>query len=294
MKRHIFYLIIGVAGILACLNSCESDNPDKNHSIFDEQVERNSFDRWLDENYVRPYNIRVAYRIEDVETDFDYNIIPADLEKSKQMAICLKHLWLEAYTEVSPEGVHFIRAYAPKLFHYIGSSEHNPGDGTIRLGVAEGGKKITITTVNYLDPKNIVNQYYFNTVHHEFGHILHQTKNYSTEFQTISAVDYGPTTWQNRNDAQAAQLGFVSPYAGKLPDEDFVEVLARYLTRDDAAWDATLTLAGDAGRAKILQKLDIVKTYMKTEWGIDLDQLKQVVQRRANEIQYMDFDNLDF
>jgi substrate import-associated zinc metallohydrolase lipoprotein len=294
MKQYIFYFIIGVAGLLACLNSCESDNPDKDHSIFDEQVERNSFDRWLDDNYVKPYNIRIAYRIEDIETNFDYNVIPADLKKSKQMALCLKHLWLEAYAEVSPDGVHFIRAYAPKLFHYIGSSEYDPEARTERLGVAEGGKKITITNVNALVPKNIVNQYYFNTVHHEFGHILHQTKNYSTEFQTISAADYGPTTWQNRSEAQAAQLGFVSPYAGALPDEDFVETLARYLTRDEAAWNATLALAGDAGRAKIQKKLDIVKTYMKTEWGIDLDLLKQVVQRRSNEIQYIDFDNLDF
>jgi substrate import-associated zinc metallohydrolase lipoprotein len=293
MKHYILYFLITFAGVI-CLNSCESDDPDKKHSIFDEQVERNSFDKWLDENYVKPYNIRVAYRIEDIETDFDYNVIPADLEKSKQMAICLKHLWLEAYTEVASEGVHFIRAYAPKLFHYIGSSEHNPEDGTIRLGVAEGGKKITITTVNALVPKDIVNQYYFNTIHHEFGHILHQTKNYPTEFQTISASDYGPLTWQNRTDAQAAKLGFVSNYAGKLPDEDFVEVLARYLTRDEATWNAMLVTAEAAGSAKILQKLDIVKTYMKTTWGIDLDRLKQVVQRRANEIQYMDFDNLDF
>ena len=293
MKWNILYFLTAFVCLIS-FNSCESDDPDKNNSIFDDPIERNSFDRWLDDNYVKPYNIRVAYRIEDVETDFDYNVIPADLTKSKQMAICLKHLWLEAYTEVAAEGVHFIRAYAPKLFHYIGSSEYDPEAETIRLGVAEGGKKITITTVNDLDPKNITNQYYFNTVHHEFGHILHQTKNYPVEFRTISAADYAPTTWHNRTDNEAAQLGFVSPYAGKLPDEDFVEVLARYVTRNEATWNAMLTAAGSAGSAKIQQKLDIVKTYMKTAWGIDLDQLKGVVQRRANETQYMDFDNLDF
>lgn len=293
MKRNILYMTILFAGIIL-FSSCESDNPDQSNSIFNEKVERNSFDNWLEVNYRQSYNIRVAYNLEDVETDFSYNVIPADIKKSKQMAILLKHLWLEAYTEVAADGVHFIRQTAPKLFHFIGSAEHNPEEGTIRLGVAEGGKKITITEVNKLQPYIIIKQNYFNTVHHEFGHILHQTKNYPTEFWSISSADYAPTTWQNRNDSQAAQLGFVSPYAGKLPDEDFVEVLARYITRDTAAWEATLTLAGENGKAKILNKLEIVRTYMRTVWGVDIDQLKSVVQRRANEIQYMDFDNLDF
>ncbi|GAB6008905.1 zinc-binding metallopeptidase [Dysgonomonas reticulitermitis] len=293
MKRNILYMTILFAGIIL-FSSCESDDPDQSNSIFNEKVERNSFDNWLEINYRQSYNIRVAYNLEDVETDFSYNVVPADIKKSKQMAILLKHLWLEAYTEVAADGVHFIRQTAPKLFHFIGSAEHDPGANTIRLGVAEGGKKITITEVNKLQPYNIVNQNYFNTVHHEFGHILHQTKNYPTEFWSISSADYAPTTWQNRNDSQAAQLGFVSPYASKLPDEDFVEVLARYITRDAAAWEATLTLAGENGKTKILNKLEIVRTYMRTVWGVDLDQLKSVVQRRANEIQYMDFDNLDF
>jgi substrate import-associated zinc metallohydrolase lipoprotein len=257
-------------------------------------VERDAFDHWLDANYVQPYNIRIAYRIEDVETDFDYNVIPADLKKSKQMAILLKHLWLEAYTEVARDGVHFIRTTAPKHFHFIGSAEHNPGENTIRLGVAEGGKKITITEVNNLDPYNIIYQNFFNTVHHEFGHVLHQTVNYPTEFRTISAADYAPTTWFNRNPTQAAQLGFVSNYAGSQHQEDFVEVLARYLTRTDTEWNAIMDVAGEEGRTKILQKLEIVKTYMKVSWGVDLDRLKTVVQRRANEIQYMDLEELDF
>jgi substrate import-associated zinc metallohydrolase lipoprotein len=293
MKRNILYTAILFAGIIL-FSSCESDDPDSSNSIFNEKVERNSFDDWLEVNYRQPYNIRVAYRIEDVETDFTFNVIPADTKKSKQMAILLKHLWLEAYTETAADGIHFIRETAPKLFHFIGSAEHDPVEGTIRLGVAEGGKKITITEVNKLEPYNIINQNYFNTVHHEFGHILHQTKNYPTEFLSISSADYAPTTWFNRSESQAAQLGFVSNYASKLPDEDFVETLARYVTRDAAAWEATLTLAGTEGSAKILNKLEIVRTYMKLVWGVDLDQLKKVVQRRANEIQYMDFDNLDF
>jgi len=293
MKNNIFYITIFIVGLIS-FSSCQNDDPDQGSSIFNETVELNSFDKWLDDNYRKPYNIRVAYRIEDVETDFTYNVIPADIEKSKQMAFLLKYLWLEPYTEVAADGVHFIRATAPKLFHFIGSAEHDPGAGTIRLGVAEGGKKITITQVNTLQPYNIINQSYFNTVHHEFAHILHQTKNIPREFIPISSADYGPTTWQNRDDKEAAELGFVSRYAGSQYHEDFVEVLSRYITRDADAWDATLALAGAEGEAKILKKLEIVKTYMRVEWGVDVEQLKKTIQRRALEIQFIDFDNLDF
>lgn len=293
MKRNIIYIMLCLAGLFY-LGSCTSDDPDIDNSIFEEEVRRTAFDHWLDANYVQPYNIRIAYRMEDVETDFGYNVVPANLKKSKQMAILLKHLWLEAYTEVADDGIHFIRATAPKLFHFIGSAEHNPEEGTIRLGVAEGGKKITITQVNILDPYSFTHQNFFNTVHHEFAHILHQTINYPPEFRAISAADYAPTTWHNRNATQAAQLGFVSNYAGAQHQEDFVEVLSRYITRTDAEWNAMLDVAGDEGRAKILQKLEIVKTYMRVSWGVDLDELKTVIRRRTNEVQFMDLEELDF
>ena len=50
------------------------------------------------------------------------------------------------------------------------------------LGTAEGGKKITLYEVNSLDFENVdievLNEYYFKTMHHEFAHILHQKRNY--------------------------------------------------------------------------------------------------------------------
>ena len=50
------------------------------------------------------------------------------------------------------------------------------------LGTAEGGKKITLYNVNDLNVKKIniekLNNYYFETMHHEFAHILHQKRNF--------------------------------------------------------------------------------------------------------------------
>jgi len=290
MKR-IIYCFIAVCAITFW--SCKDDLPDADNSIFDTHTpELDSFERWLRQNYVTPYNIRVYYMLRDVETDFDYNVIPADIQKAKQMAWLLKFLWLEAYEEVAADGIHFVRANVPRILHFIGSAEWD--EATIRLGTAEGGLKITITQVNDLIPKEITKQYFFNTIQHEFAHILTQTKDYPREFRAISVGNYMPAQWYNRTDEIAARLGFVSRYAGSQPDEDFVETLSRYITSSATEWQAKLTEAGTTGSAIILQKVNIMKKYMKDAWGVNVDQLKDVIQRRANEIQDKDFDNLGF
>jgi len=290
MKRIIYCFL---AVFILTFWSCKDDLPDVDNSIFDTQTpELDSFERWLRQNYVAPYNIRVYYLLRDIETDFDYNVIPADIQKAKQMAWLLKYLWLDAYEEVAADGLHFVRANVPRILHFIGSAEWD--ESTIRLGTAEGGLKITITQVNDLIPKEITRQYFFNTIHHEFGHILHQTKDYPREFRAISVGNYMPAQWYNRAEDVAARLGFVSSYAGSQPDEDFVETLSRYITSSSTEWQAKLTQAGTNGSAIILQKVNIVKKYMKDAWGVDIDHLKNVILRRANEIQDKDFDNLGF
>ena len=290
MKRIIYCFL---AVFILTFWSCKDDLPDADNSIFDTQTpDLDSFERWLRQNYVAPYNIRVYYLLRDIETDFDYNVIPADIQKSKQMAWLLKYLWLDAYEEVAADGLHFVRANVPRILHFIGSAEWD--ESTIRLGTAEGGLKITITQVNDLIPKEITRQYFFNTIHHEFGHILNQTKDYPREFRAISVGNYMPAQWYNRAEDVAARLGFVSSYAGSQPDEDFVETLSRYITSSSTEWQAKLTQAGTNGSAIILQKVNIVKKYMKDAWGVDIDHLKNVILRRANEIQDKDFDNLGF
>ena len=45
-----------------------------------------------------------------------------------------------------------------------------------------------------------------------------------------------------------------------------------------------MTRAGATGSGLIQQKLDIVRDYMLSNFGIDLDELREVVQRRQNEV----------
>lgn len=288
MRNWYIYLIcILVTGsFFACQNDDLEDQ-----SIFDvSEQERSEFDRWLLENYINPYNIDFKYRMEHIESDYSHNLVPADFWLSVKLAKIVKHCWLEAYDEVG--GVAFTRTCAPKVIHVIGSASWDKG--TITLGTAEGGLKVTLYMGNWLDLTNIdrMNEYYFKVMHHEFAHILHQKKNYPVEYDKISAGKYTPTGWQNRKLPKVAPLGFVTPYAGSKPSEDIAEVTACYLTYPAEQWNEVMDLAGEEGGKIIEQKLTTVKKYMIDAWQVDIDQLRKVIARRTNEISELDLDHI--
>lgn len=159
-------------------------------------MEHNGFDEWLLANYTYPYNVDFKYRMQDIESDHKYNLVPADYDKSVALAKIIKHVWMEAYTELA--GPAFLRSYVPKTFHLIGSPAYD-SSGTKVLGTAEGGKKITLYEVNSLDFENVdievLNEYYFKTMHHEFAHILHQKRNYDPSFDRITEGKYVGSDW---------------------------------------------------------------------------------------------------
>lgn len=130
-----------------------------------------------------------------METSYSYQLSPASPGKSLALAKIIKHIWLETFDEV--KGVDFLRQYAPKVIHLVGSNAYN-SSGTITLGSAEDGMKITLYSVNELNidnPSAAILQRYMKTIIHEFSHILHQNKNYSTDFQAISENNYVGDDW---------------------------------------------------------------------------------------------------
>ncbi|MDP4203331.1 MAG: putative zinc-binding metallopeptidase [Bacteroidota bacterium] len=292
--KKIQFLIFSV--LILMLSSCSKETLDS-QSIFDTtSPERNAFDTWILKNYTTPYNIDFKYRYDDKQSDNTYNLAPADYSKSVALAKLVKYLWIDSYEELM--GKDFIRKYCPKMIQLIGSPAYNT-QGSIILGTAEGGLKITLYNVNAIDltslDVNVLNKWYFKTMHHEFAHILHQTKNYSTDFNLISK-DYQSSSWVNLAETDALKMGFISNYASSEPQEDFVELISIYVTHDSSYWNSLLTQAGSAGsagKAIILQKFSIVKDYLSTSWGIDIDKLRDIVQRRSGEIGTLDLTTLN-
>ena len=285
MKKQIYKLFLSV--LLIAVAACSSDEPDYNRSVITPgNTERTEFDSWLEANFVNPYNIAFKYRYEDIESDFDYYVVPADYNKAIKLAHLVKYLCVETYNEVA--GVDFTCEYFPKMFFTIGEWEYK-NNGTFILGTAEGGRKILLAGVNdldrYIQNANMLNHYYFKTIHHEFTHILNQTKPIPTDFQLVTGNGYVADSWSEEPFNQIyLSRGFISSYAQHSYQEDFAEMMSIYITNDEASCGNMLKGADSESLALIQQKLDIVKSYMSTSFGIDLDVLRNTLQRRQNEV----------
>ena len=303
MKKNILY-ILPLMLMALVLTSCDKDEIKSESVITADSYKMNQFDKWLEVNYVNPYNIDFKYRYEEIESDYNYYTVPALMENSIVMAHLVKYLCIETYNEVA--GIEFTRANFPKMFYLIGEWEYR-NNGSYILGTAEGGRKILLAGINYLDyvlggqwgeKENVaenLNHYYIKTIHHEFTHILNQTRDYPTSFRQVTPSSYVKDS-QFEEPYLSAYLkrGFISAYAQTEPREDFAEMVSEYVTHSAEWWQAQLTAANttweenpdqtETGRALIEQKLDIVRAYMFDTWHIDLDQLRDCILRRQDNI----------
>lgn len=289
-KLHFFCITL----LVALFSACSEDKLSDVSVIKESQHEENDFDRWILAKYVTPYNIDFKYRMEDIESDRNYNLVPATYSKSIQLAKLVDFLCLQVYDEVTGSK-EFIRTYFPKMIHLVGSPAYK-NDNTMILGTAEGGLKITLYNVNAVNVNDIndLNKFYFKTIHHEFAHILHQTIPYVTDFKEITASGYVKDSWSKVYPDENTSLpkGFISPYASSAFDEDFVELISIYVTNTSAAWDAKLAKAGTTGLPLIKAKFEIVYNYMLNSWNIDLNKLRDTVLRNSGKIGELDLDNL--
>ncbi|MDO5608181.1 MAG: putative zinc-binding metallopeptidase [Capnocytophaga sp.] len=292
MKKYIKDIAFGVVVILMSACSAE-DKPDAGTTVIALEDDLSTkFDVFLKREYVDTYNIQFMYKMVDAESDMNYTLVPATYANSVKMANLVKYLCLEPYNAVAPDN--FLKLYFPKMIMMVGSPAYR-NNGTMVLGTAEGGLKITLYNINGLNVNNLntLYEYYFRTIYHEFSHILHQTKDFPNDFRMITPAAYVGDSWNTISEVNARRAGFISPYSMKESNEDFVELIAYYITYTDAQWTAALTAAGTTGAPIIQQKIEIVKNYLLASWDIDLDALKAEVQTRAANLSNVDLDNID-
>lgn len=228
--------------------SCSEDKLDD--TIFDSTVyplDRTAYtfplDTFLKVNFLEPYNLRFVYRMEDVGSDMNKNLVPASYEKCCQLAVLTKYLWYDVYKKHA--GEQFLKLYSPRIIHVIGSKNINASQGTEVAGVTEGGVKITLYNTNGLNISNLslMNDYFFGTMHHEFGHVLDQNRLHPTDFNTISSGHYNSSSWQETSDSISLGLGFITSYGSSATSEDWVELIANYIILSPADWNAKLNTA---------------------------------------------------
>ena len=222
MRKNIFVLSL-LAVVAVAFTACSEDELSGESVIKNPATAQTPFDNWLHRNFVMPCNIQIQWRYEDNESDMAYYDVPADSAQSVELARIIKYTCVEAYTKVA--GIDFTRKYFPKLFIFLGEFEYS-NNGAKKLGTAEGGKKIRLLGVNYVDElkksRAGLDEYFLKTIHHEFVHILNQTKDYPRDFDKITPNGYVNDAWSSdeRKDGYLPR-GFITNYAQKEAREDF-------------------------------------------------------------------------
>lgn len=241
-KYNILLLLALFAGLFQ-LSSCSEDKlGDTIFNTEESYLDRNAYtfplDTFVKVNFLEPYNMQFIYRMEYTGSDKDKNLTPATYENSCKLAVLTKYLWYDVYQKVAKDHELFLKRFSPRIIHVIGSKNLNTSSGTETLGVTEGGTKVTLYRTNLLDPNDIdnMNEYFFETMHHEFGHILDNNRLHPTPFNILSNGRYNAAGWNETPDSVAASQGFVSNYASMSYTEDWVETFARYITRDSITW----------------------------------------------------------
>ena len=253
-RTAIVFLSLCLLATLPMVTSCGGDDFDD--SIFDTDIpvvdntqSTAPFDQWLYENFVIPYNTEIQYRFNFPASNLSFQLSPADYKKSQLLAHYIKYLFYDVYTRYG--GDDFMKKYGPRIFHFIGSAAYSPTTGTETLGYASAGVKITLINVNNMKmwtaddeytsaDMELLNKDQFHTMHHEFSHILHQTKSYPVAFGQVTPGSYDPITWQERDSVQSHSLGYITQYGSSASYEDFVETLSCTITDTDTRWMNTI------------------------------------------------------
>lgn len=263
--RKLFNIFLAATLGLTVM-SCGNKDDDFTESIFDTDTpavdptaSTAPFDQWLYDNFVVPYNTEIQYRFNFPASNLDFQLAPADYKKSQLLANFIKYLFYDVYTLYG--GQNFMKQYGPRIFHFIGSAAYSPTTGTEMLGYASAGVKITLINVNNMKLWQENNQYtpadmellnkdQFHTMHHEFSHILHQTKSYPVSFGQITPGTYAPRDWQDRDSVESHRLGYITQYGSSANYEDFVETLSCTITDTDNRWMNTIIDACANGGVK--------------------------------------------
>jgi substrate import-associated zinc metallohydrolase lipoprotein len=285
-RKYISMIMITLASVVApaCYPDEELNIPAK--SVADSEDE---LDEEIQENFIDEYGVAVRYKFVDRYVDQNKRVTPPKLEVVRPMLNFLTRFWIEPFSEV-PNGEEFFRNHVPAEVIFIGSTIYN-ADGTVTLGTADAGARITLTEVNFIDVTSrdwIFRQ--LGTIYHEFAHIMHQRYNLPASWQLISPQGYTSLgSWYNLTDEEALQRGFVSPYGTSTFNEDFAELVAFLLydpdfyekyINDETNCATADCVARNEGRAKLRQKLTAAINHYKQNVGVDLERVRERVQAK--------------
>lgn len=279
-KYKKIMIVVGVLTFIACSHE---DQPTESFLNFTPAV-KTDLDNWIDHNYVDPYNISVQYKWNQNVIENNRFVFPPTIDKVQPALDIVKKIWIDSYTTVG--GKDFVKIIAPRDLVLVGGVNVNPDNVSNTLGLAEGGKRITLFEVDYINKKSRVSVTRFiQTIQHEYVHILNQTKMFDEQaWSKITPVGYTSSPF-DRTDDQAQELGFISAYAASNYREDFAETAAIILLRSKEEYAALLAGIADATAKSAIQKKEsLVVQYYRDAFNIDFYALRDEAQKNTNYV----------
>ena len=249
-------------------------------------------DLWIDSTFCYPYNIKVTYKQQAGTEEYDEETLPPHEDLVQPFLKAVLKIWGKPYMETSGKGNEFLQEYAFRELKLVGNGGRY--NSLVSLGIAEGGYKMTLYTVNDFNFEAGASQndlqVLFQSMHHEFGHVLRQRKNIDAPF----GFDDYVANWASYTDAQALEKGFLSAYSMASSLEDFSEILSHYICRTPAEWEELLAPLNvpeghekhdqyEESKRKINEKQQAVSLYMQNAWNINIDDLRAAVTQGIDE-----------
>jgi substrate import-associated zinc metallohydrolase lipoprotein len=287
--------------ILALLSSCTSESPLKPSQLDTTAQPQNTEDLWISNNYTDPYNIKVYYKWEQKLVDYNRFLYPPIQSKVISVLDIVKKIWINSYTTVG--GVDFVKKIAPREIVLVGGINRN-SNGTITLGEAAGGKRITLFNTDFVErtDRALVTQF-VHTIQHEYIHILNQQFPFDEEaYAKLTPTGY-TSSWADFTTLQARNIGFITAYSRSNISEDFAEMAATMLTSTKVEYDKILynvlnvpaktptptnpteiTLESQKSYNNLKAKEALVVAYFKTAFKMDFYKLRAVAEANTDEV----------
>ena len=236
--KKILYPLCAALFFLGCSNDdkLSDDTPESNTSNLNPQ---NELDRYLDKHIATPYSIEIVYRYDDNKLiNREYSYTPTQYDKAVQFVNIFKYLFVEPYVKIT--STTFLKEHSFNMLILLGQPAFN-SDGSKNVGLANVGRKVHLTEINNIQPNNIywLNDNLLSTLYHENSHTLHQAIQFTTDYEKISLNDYqGGNSFSHWGSTRNyLKAGFITAYSSYDHDEDFVELLARYIVYYNATLD---------------------------------------------------------
>jgi substrate import-associated zinc metallohydrolase lipoprotein len=283
MKMFRTFSLIPLLLLLAC-----SGDDAVNAPLRQVEPSTDPLDVYIRENFTEPYGVAVRYRYVDRYVDPNNRVTPPRKELVQPTLDFLTKYWINPYKEVA-NGEEYFLSTVPAEVVLIGSLIYNT-DGTVVLGTADAGARITLTDVNSVDENDMDwVSLQLRVIYHEYAHIMHQRFDLPPSYQEISPQGYtSPGSWFTLNDDQALRRGFVSPYGTSDVNEDFAEVVAFMLYEpdffdlyiNDEACEDEACVERNEGRALIRSKYNAILEHYERNVGVNLLELRARIQER--------------